>query len=481
MITLLISGLSCQWLTQDLTPATPTDESPAEETAPPTEPPTSPDTPTSPPEAGVLNAGGPWLLIETPEGWWAANPDGTAITQLTEVDYKDAIQPGGNLIAFITPAFSIHYNVYQNMALNTLSLPDGKVTKITDLTSPETEAYAEEGPGTLNFDALRAVRDQRSFAWSPDGTRLAFTGAMDGPTADIYLYTLASGEIQRVSRDEAENYDPYWSPDGAHLLYFGTDHFGVGAGFETTGVWSARGDGTNVTRLYVPERKGLNEELVGWLDATTAVMYSWWGHRNLRLFDVVSTETVVLEEERFIAAAAISGQHGAVLFANDSGLYRLTADERTPVLLSTDPVAGIWLRNPEASHFNVRFENGSVATFGNVDSGQTDLEYQVSPINVSAGSLDVAEYGLIWAWTSTDAGQPGVWITGPGMEIGQIYSGEAFAPIWDADNNLLFFAPKDGGGYRIYRATFLGHYEDLTEVGALEASDIRSIAWIDGR
>jgi len=481
LIALLISGLSCQWLTQDLMPAPPADEPPAEETAPPAEPPAPAGTQAPVLDTSALNAEGPWLLIETPEGLWAANQDGTGMTQLTEVDYwgedlEWAVQPGGDLVAFLSPVDSYHH-----MALNLLSLPDGTVTKVTDLTSLETEAYADLGPGEPGFEALRAIEYNRP-VWSPDGTRLAFIGLMDGPSAEVYLYTVASGEVKRVSQDEAQNYLVSWSPDGAQLLYFGADGFGTGAGFDTTGVWSARGDGTSVTWLYVP--KGGAEELVGWLDATTAVMDTWTpvcGSEKLRLFDIVSTQTVMLDEGCFISATAISWEYGAALFANNDGLYRLRTDDRSPVLLSTDPVARIDPWKPGASTFTVRFENGEVATYGNVSSKYTDLQYQVSPINASAGNIEVAEYGVIWAWTSSDANQPGAWITGPGVEIGQIYPGEAVAPIWDADNNLLFFTPQEGGGYRIYRTTFETFYRDLNEVGALEAGFIRSMAWLEGR
>jgi hypothetical protein len=467
-IVLLTAGLGCQYLTGSIPPTSP----PAQISSLTPQLP-SPVTQAPIVNTGELNAEGPWLLMETDQGLWSANPDGSGLTQLTDVDYwqgdmQNAVQPGGNQVVFITPG-SYDFN---HMALNLLSLPDGKITKVTDLTSPETEAYAESSPGDTGFEALRAVGEQHSHAWSPDGSRLAFAGVMDGPSAEIYLYDVTSGQIQRVSQDDAQNYWPSWSPDGNHLLYLGAETFGTGAGFDTTGVWSVRGDGTNVTWLYVPE--GGAEELVGWLDDTTAVLDTWkpvCGSAGLRLFDIVTTKTVMLNEDCFISAAA-GGSRSEAIFANSSNLYLLTADNRKPVSVSQDPVARIDPWGLDDYLFTVHFENGGIATFG---SGSMD--HQVSPVNAPSGNLDVAMYGAIWGWTSEDDSLPGAWISGPGVEIGQIFSGKARLPIWDPHNNLLFFAHEAGSGYSIYRTTFDAYYSDLS-VAAFINAEVQAVTWL---
>jgi hypothetical protein len=469
-IVVLTAGLACLCLPGTIVPTsipslmvTPTPSLPA------------PITQTPIISIGELNAEGPWLLMETDQGLWAANPDGSGMTQLTEADYwlgslQDAIQPVGNQIVFISPGnFDFHH-----MALNLLSLPDGHVTKISDLTSPETESYADMSPGDTGLEALRAIREQVSYAWSPDGTKLAFVGVMDGPTAEIYFYSVSSREIQRVSHDDAQDYWPSWSPDGSHLLYFAAEGFGTGAGYGMSGVWSAREDGSNVTQLYIPN--SAVEELVGWLNSTTAVIDSWntgCGSAELRLFDIRTTTKTMLNKDCFISAAA-GGWRGEALFANSSGLYLLTADNRKPVLVSKEPVRRIDPWGADDYVFTVRFEKGGIATFG---SG--DIDHQVSPVNAPAESMDVAMYGAIWGWTSEDDSQPGAWITGPGVEIGQIFSGKARLPIWDPHNNLLFFAPEGGSGYSIYRTTFDNYYQDLTKVAFINA-EVEAVSWMGG-
>jgi hypothetical protein len=420
----------------------------------------------------ALHAQGPWLLIETDQGLFATNPDGSGLTQLTEIDYWDynlepAIQPGGSLVAFISPA---GYDFHQ-MTLNLLSLADGTITKVTGLTSPETESYADQTPGDDGIEAMRAVRDEHDLAWSPDGKRLAFVGLMDGPTAEIYVYDTVTGGIQRISQDDSQDYWPSWSPDSNSLLYFGAHAFGTGAGFDTSGVWLASGENMDVTLLYTPA--GGSEELDGWLDSTTAVLDTWTpvaGSEKLRLYDVVSRHKTMLKDSPIIGAQA-DIMRGAVIFADEHGLYILTDVNRNPARVSEAEVARIDPLEPGEYYFTVYFKDGSLATYGT-----SDMDHLVSPITVS-GSLEVAMYAWIWGWTSEDAGEPGAWITGTGVEIGRIFNYSARLPIWDQNNNLLFFAPVADNGTSLYRTTFDTHYGDLAEVAHMDA-DVRAVTWL---
>jgi len=439
----------------------------------PTDPP-QPAPPENPSTGEILNAIGPWLLIESSQGLWAANPDGSALNQLTNADYwrgdlKHAVQPDGNHIVFLTPG---NYD-FHNMALNLLSLPDGRITKITDLTSPLTEAYSDLSPGDDGFEALRAIGEQVSYAWSPDGSRLAFSGVMDGPSADIYLYDARTGAITRVSQEPVQDFAPSWSPDGKRLVYLAANGFGTGAGGSMSGVWTADGTGGNPTQLYTTDSAG--EVIAGWLDDTTVLLATWnqpCGLQKLRLYDLDSAQTSMLYNDCFTSAIA-NGRYGAALYSTTSGIYMLTADSRTPTQVDTAGDAIISPCHAGDQVFTVRFTNGGIATFGR----NSQFDHQVSPVKAGFGEMDVAEYGAIWGWTSRDAAQPGVWITGPGMDIGQVYDGPAILPIWSQDNNLLFFAAQDSGSHAVYIATFNSYYSDLHQVNLLEV-DPTCATWL---
>ena len=245
-----------------------------------------------------------------------------------------------------------------------------------------------------------------------------------------------------------------------------------------SGVWSADGKGSHATQLYKSTSSG--EEILGWLDNTTAVMDTWaplCGRSQLRLYDVVSKQQSMLNND-CVVSASVNSLRGEALFATTIGQYLLTADDRKPVLVSHDLVRRIDLWRSYKDIFIARLKDGGLDTFGG-SFGSGEMSQQVSPIKAPSESLDVAEFGAIWGWTSKDDSQPGVWISGPGMDIGQIFKNKAHLPIWDSQNNLLFFAPKDGGGESIYRTTFNANYKDLSVVASIN-TNVHFLAWMGG-
>lgn len=419
-----------------------------------------------------LNPTSPWLLVSATDGLWAANPDGLNLVQLTQGEFwqgnlEGAVQPSGNQVVLLTSTG----DRYHHLALNLLSLPDGRIQKITDLTTSQTEPDPDAAPGDMSIEAVRAIADTPSYAWSPNGRKLAFIGVLDGPTAELYLYDIATNKITRVSQDDAQNYWPSWSPDGEFILFFGADSFGTGAGYAMKGIWSANGDGSNVTLLYAPSSSG--EELVGWRDNQTAVLDSWspsCGSGELRLYNIVNAQKTILQEGCFSGAATgnwVDSQSNAVMFSKDDGLYLLPVDGVEPQKLSSNQVASI-MWNQEGFMFLVKYNDGSMTTFYSSDGRQEDAPAQVQ---------DVTMFGLIWAWTNNDGDLPGVWISGPGIDLGQIFNGPAFAPIWNFDDNTLFFFSESELGTDLYRATFSNYYNDAASVTRL-TGQIQGVAWV---
>ena len=84
-------------------------------------------------------------------------------------------------------------------------------------------------------------------AWSPDGRYLAFTAAIDGPTADLYVYDTLSDQIRRLSDGPEMATQPEWSLDGKWIVHRGL--YAFGAGCTESGVWAAAVDGSQVKWL----------------------------------------------------------------------------------------------------------------------------------------------------------------------------------------------------------------------------------------
>jgi Tol biopolymer transport system component len=89
----------------------------------------------------------------------------------------------------------------------------------------------EAPPGPLAARRLTAGDGfhVRSFAWSPDGSRIAFSAAVspdvvDRHTSDVYVLELRRGAARKIVEAPGPDDSPHWSPDGASIVY--VSHFG---------------------------------------------------------------------------------------------------------------------------------------------------------------------------------------------------------------------------------------------------------------
>src|SRR5205807_1441125 len=61
--------------------------------------------------------------------------------------------------------------------------------------------------------------------WSSDGGHLAFTEANPNGFRSIYVWSVADGQVHRVTSDMFETTDIAWDADGNYLYYVGTREF----------------------------------------------------------------------------------------------------------------------------------------------------------------------------------------------------------------------------------------------------------------
>ena len=69
---------------------------------------------------------------------------------------------------------------------------------------------------TMRFENVVAIS---SPTWSPEGGRIAFSGAGKGGISDLHVVNIASGELTRLTADLFHDRDPDWHPAGDRLVF----------------------------------------------------------------------------------------------------------------------------------------------------------------------------------------------------------------------------------------------------------------------
>lgn len=85
--------------------------------------------------------------------------------------------------------------------------------------------------------------DEWGPAWSPDGTRIAFSSRRDGNN-DIYVMNRDGGNLTRLTVDDAGDALPAWSPNGRWIAFSSNRRDG-----RSDDLYVMRANGADVTRL----------------------------------------------------------------------------------------------------------------------------------------------------------------------------------------------------------------------------------------
>lgn len=403
---------------------------------------------TTPPTA--LNARGPHVLFEGPDGIWISNPDGSYLTRLANngIGYADlhrALSPRGDALAYVGLSD-------EGLTLELLRIPSGKQETLTLLQSITQDELLQDQMGDRAL-AYYTITMYDNVAWQPgDGELIAFVAARDGPSADLYTYDLETGEIMQRTDGPSQAVFPTWSPDGRYLLHFGGSWVppfgGAILGYNRLdGAWAVRvEDGAIITQ---PKPKGFHDNFVDWLDDTHYLISNADPdciYRNLHSVEVAGLQVATVFEPCFFAQARHAPDTGAILLSlraklSDStlgeGTYLLLPSESEPRrVLERSAVQLSWL--PESGVFNA-YPEALISSDG--------ARIHRPPVYDRSYLPAVSKHGHA-AWQVIDHQQASVVVHPDGGSLRTIGELAVDAMIWDPETgNRLLIAAQDGTLY----------------------------------
>jgi len=134
----------------------------------------------------------------------------------------------GEVVRNLTPGFD------QDMGFRYISIPGGRWNTVPWLTwAPAGDRLAfiarfGKSKGVVIQDVvtrkivrrieLPTVDEPESPCFSPDGKSIVFS-ALQNAKSDIFMVTLADGQVTNVTQDQFYNYAPVFAPDGQSLVY----------------------------------------------------------------------------------------------------------------------------------------------------------------------------------------------------------------------------------------------------------------------
>lgn len=199
--------------------------------------------------ADTIDNTGPWFAyFEKEEGSIVViNADASGrkiiLTNLSTIPHPRMIGSSSNFLAVVSEWEELSDEYFDKTSLIIIELPSGEIREVIPLITnsdiPKDEEYLAALGFSVSFDSL---------AWSPDGQHLAFIAAIEGPSADLYVYDVSTGKYRRMSFGSNRASSPQWSPNGKWIVH--SESKNVSEMCDMIAVWAASLETEAVNHLF---------------------------------------------------------------------------------------------------------------------------------------------------------------------------------------------------------------------------------------
>jgi hypothetical protein len=448
MLRVLRSFLAMVWLTGlvgcGLAPVTPLPATAVAPTAASASPASSDVQATGAPALQAIlpspkSASGAWLVYSRADNSsLVAQPaSGNAV----EIVLKTPIAYPADIAAAVSAASTIALRTGTpsgaDLALTLVHFPDGKISPATPLLSSVLQEQIKARPADPLPAAATAVNQPDTLAWSPDGRSLAFVGAQDGPSSDLYLLDTTSGNIKRLTTGANQVAHPVWSQDGLWVLFEEVLSFGATtpAPRRVYKLWAAATDHSELRQLYLAPANSDSEQILAWDGSNTFLVGTQVGSylHDLRLVPTSARRTDIVYGGPVNAAAYDPGEHVLAFIVDDKtgpelglapGVYRLDDPKNQPQLVQP----GEWNGLSYAASLGRFFGSGPQGLLLFSPTGENTLIQKETNASASPDGLWLAGWGS------------GARLYAPNGELMQQFSTDPVDQlVWSPDSKSLAY------------------------------------------